>query len=78
MHESGIVAYRSADWRVVRCLKHAPDPIGEGRFGVRGVGGTSLIVELTPVTAEQVPDGESCTQMWCGIDILTQMEGRDE
>jgi hypothetical protein len=77
-HGPGVVAYRSADGRIIRCLEHAPDAVSEGRIGVRGVGGTSLFVELSPVTAEEIADGESCTQMWCGIDILAQSEVRGE
>lgn len=56
MHEPGVVAYRSADGRILRCLEHAPDP--------------SLSVELTPVTSEDLPDGGVCTDLWCGIDVL--------
>ncbi|MDX3232977.1 hypothetical protein [Streptomyces sp. ME19-01-6] len=59
-HEPGVVAYRSADGRILRCLQHAPDP--------------SLSVELTPVAADDLPDGGVCTDLWCGADVLIPQE----
>lgn len=59
-HEEGVVAYRSEDGRILRCLEHAPDP--------------SLSVELIPVTSEDLPEGGVCTDLWCGVDVLIPQE----
>lgn len=61
-HERGVVAYRSENGRILRCLQHAPDP--------------SLSIELTPVTAEDLSDGGICTDLWCGVDLLAQPEAQ--
>lgn len=61
-HEPGVVAYRSADGKFLRCLEHWPDP--------------ALSIELTPVTAEDLADGGICTDLWCGVDILAQLEAQ--
>jgi hypothetical protein len=55
-HGPGVIAYRSTDGRILRCLQHAPDP--------------SLSVELAPVTSEDLPDGGICTCLDCGVDVL--------
>jgi hypothetical protein len=55
-HPPGVVAYRSEDGHFLRCLQHWPDP--------------SLRATLAPVTAEDLPDGGVCTELWCGADVL--------
>ncbi|GGV37362.1 hypothetical protein GCM10010293_41150 [Streptomyces griseoflavus] len=59
LREPGVIAYQSADGRTLFCLQHAPE---------------GLSSDMTPMGAEDLPDGGICAGTRCGVDVLAQPE----